>query len=506
MARPARAPVADRPADICMILEGSYPYARGGVSIWADSLIKSLPDMTFHLWCLVAQSKDITPFYDLPRNVVGKTDVVLFEEPADIPGKRPDAAFWEVIRALHMDRGNITQRSDLLWGKLQEVLPKQSGPLPARQLLLGPQAYELLLDMYRERDEPLSFIDYFYTYLFTHLPLLKLLVAPIPPARVYHAISTGYAGFLGCKARRLMNAPLLLTEHGIYTNERQVEISLADWIYSRRDRRIQVGRGSTTLKKIWIQMFEFLGKLTYEEVDHMTTLFTGNRDMEVRLGADPRKIEIIPNGVDLPLYMNVERKTDPRRPLVGLVGRVVPIKDIRTFIKACRVVADRLPEARFVVLGSTEQTPAYYQKCLEYRKLMNLEGKLEFTGNVKVSDYYGKLDVVALTSVSEALPLTVLEAMACGIPVVSTRVGACEELLYGRDDDDKAIGPCGVICTVGNHQEVGDAMVRLISDRGLWERYARAGRERVQRFYDLKRIEERYGNLYREWLERGGRR
>lgn len=238
----------------------------------------------------------------------------------------------------------------------------------------------------------------------------------------------------------------------------------------------------------------------------MTTLFGGNRDMEIRLGADPRKIEIIPNGVDLPLYMNIQRRTDPERPLIGLVGRVVPIKDIRTFIKACRVVADRLPQARFAVLGSTEQTPAYYQKCLEYRKLMNLDKVLEFTGNVNVAEYYGKLDVVALTSVSEALPLTVLEAMAAGIPVVSTRVGACEELLYGLDDDDKAIGPSGIIATVGNHQEVGDAMVRILTEKGLREKMSAAGRERTQKYYDLKQIEARYGRLYREWLQKGVQR
>jgi glycosyltransferase involved in cell wall biosynthesis len=227
--------------------------------------------------------------------------------------------------------------------------------------------------------------------------------------------------------------------------------------------------------------------------------------MEIRLGAAPGKIEIIPNGVDLPLYGSVRRQTDPEKPLVGLVGRVVPIKDIRTFIKACRVVADKLPKARFVVLGSTEQTPAYYQKCLEYRRLMNLDGRLEFTGNVKVDEWYGKLDVVALTSVSEALPLTVLEAMACGIPVVSTRVGACEELLYGRDDEDRAIGPSGVICTVGNHQEVGDAIARILTERGLSGKLAQAGQERVQKYYDLKKIEGRYGALYREWLEKGRR-
>jgi glycosyltransferase involved in cell wall biosynthesis len=492
-------------ADVCMILEGSYPYARGGVSIWADGLIRRLPELSFHLWCLVARREDLTPVYSLPPNVRGVTDVVLFEAPGEDPVHRPlPAGFWELVRELHRNRGDVAARADLLWGRLMRLLPPEAGPLPTRRLLLGPEAYRLLLDMYVERDEPLSFIDYFYTYLFTHLPLLKLMAAPVPPARLYHAISTGYAGLLGCKAKRLASAPLLLTEHGIYTNERQVEISLADWIYSRRERRIQVGRGSTTLKRIWSQMFDFLGRLTYQESDRITTLFGGNRDMEVRLGASPEKIEIIPNGVDLARFGALPRRTEPGQPRVGLVGRVVPIKDIRTFIKACRVVADRLPETRFLVLGSTEQTPAYYEKCLEYRKLMGLEGRLEFTGNVNVESHYPRLDVVVLTSVSEALPLTVLESMACGIPVVSTRVGACEELLLGRDEDDRAIGPCGVIATVGNHQEVGDAIVRILTEPGLAGRFAGAGRERARRHYDLATIERRYGGLYRRWLDAAG--
>ena len=237
-------------ADVCLILEGSYPYVHGGVSIWAHSLIKSMPDVKFHLWCLVARREDITQIYEPPPNVVGVTDVVLFEEPSDRGSRSLPAKFWDSVRALHSKDLTIEARAEELWGRLQEAFPPGK-PLPTRELLLGREAYQLLLDMYIERDEPLSFIDYFYTYLFTHLPLLKLLAEEVPPARLYHAISTGYAGFLGCRARRTIRAPLLLTEHGIYTNERQVEISLADWIYSRRDRRIQVGRGSTTLKKIW---------------------------------------------------------------------------------------------------------------------------------------------------------------------------------------------------------------------------------------------------------------
>jgi glycosyltransferase involved in cell wall biosynthesis len=502
MARAARKLNPSGPADVCMIFEGSYPYARGGVSIWADSLIRSLPHLRFHLWCLVAKRKDIELLYELPENVVGVTDVVLFEETPRVIERNAPAPFWSSVRDLHHKGEGVNARAHILWEKLFPAMPAWG--VASKRLLLSREAYQLLLDMYEERNEPLSFIDYFYTYLFTHLPLLKLMETEVPDARLYHAICTGYAGFLGCKAKRLKQAPLLLTEHGIYTNERLVEISLADWIYSRRERRIQVGRETTTLKRIWMNVFDFLGRLTYEEVDKMTTLFGGNKDMEIRLGAKEDKIEIIPNGVDLTRFKAQVRAPRTETPLVALIGRVVPIKDIRTFIKACRVAADAVPQAKFLVLGSTDQTPAYYEKCLEYRRLMGLEGKLEFTGNVDVMEWYPKLDVVCLTSVSEALPLTVLEAMASGIPVVSTRVGACEELLCGKDDRDRDLGDCGIVTTVGNHQEVGEGIVRILKDRELAARLGRVGQERVKRHYDLQDVEARYGRLYTTWL--GGSR
>jgi len=483
-----------------MIFEGSYPYTQGGVSVWAHDLIQSLPDLTFHLWCLVAKPEDLVLKFDLPENVVGKTDVVLFEEDLGSSRTHIPEDFWDAVTKLHNLSG-LSERSEVLWEEIGRLLPKSSS-IPVLQYLLHPRAYELLVEMYLKRNEPLSFLDYFYTYLFAHLPLMNLMGQKVPKARLYHAVSTGYAGFLGSKAKRMTGSPLILTEHGIYTNERLVEIILADWIYSRRDRKIQIGKSTTSLKQIWMNVFQFLGRLTYDQSDLITTLFKGNLDMQVRYGADPDKIEIIPNGVDLQKYARLERATNPDSPLVALIARVVPIKDVRTFIKACRVVADAVPNARFKVLGTTEQSPAYYQKCLEYRHLMQLEEKLEFTGNVDVADYYPEIDVSVLTSVSEALPLTVLESMACGIPVVTTRVGSCEELLFGKDDSDRKTGACGIIAEVGNHRQVGEAITRILLNSRLAEKMIVAGKERVKIYYDLTIVHEQYATLYREWLLR----
>lgn len=488
-------------ADVCLVLEGSYPYAPGGVSTWTHDLIRSLPDLTFHLWCLVARKSDIDSRYELHPNVTGTTNVVLFEEPKRARPSALTRPFWDSVKKFHQTPITSGRRGEILWTEIVQMLMKK-GSVPAHEMLLGESSYKVLLGLYNEKGIAHSFLDYYYTFLFTHMPMFKLLSGEVPNARLYHAISTGYAGFLGCMAKRRTGAPLLLTEHGIYTNERQVEISLADWIYSRRDRKIQVGRTGHSLKKIWISLFDFLSRLTYAESDRITTLFGGNRDMEVRFGADPSKIEIIPNGVDLEHYAKIPRTVDPKRPLVGLVGRVVPIKDIRTFIKACRVVADRVPEARFVVLGSYDQTPAYYEKCLEYRRLMNLDDRLTFTGNVKVDEYYSKLSVIVLTSISEALPLVVIEAMAVGIPQVTTRVGSCEELLYGHDEEDQKLGASGVVANVGDHQEVGEGIIKVLTRPKFVERCIQAGRKRVARYYDIRKVQERYAQLYRSWLGR----
>jgi glycosyltransferase involved in cell wall biosynthesis len=110
---------------------------------------------------------------------------------------------------------------------------------------------------------------------------------------------------------------------------------------------------------------------------------------------------------------------------------------------------------------------------------------------------------VALTSVSEGLPLTVLESMACGIPNVCTRVGACEDLLNGVEGEDAKLGISGLIAPVGDHRGIGRAIVRILERPELAEAMSQASRERVRRFYDLKVIVKRYRDLYDEWFAKG---
>src|SRR5262249_14811615 len=137
-------------------------------------------------------------------------------------------------------------------------------------------AWEFVLDRYRANATGTSFIDYFWTWRAVHAPVFQAMIAEIPPARVYHPISTGYAGLLGALAKHRTGCPLLLTEHGIYVRERTIDIGKADWIYEEPV-RLRVPRpGGNPLKEMWTKFFVSLGHVTYDAADLIITLFSGN--------------------------------------------------------------------------------------------------------------------------------------------------------------------------------------------------------------------------------------
>ena len=101
--------------------------------------------------------------------------------------------------------------------------------------------------------------------------LLKLLTEEIPEADIYHSLSTGYSGIIGSFAKYKLSKPFILTEHGIYTREREEEIIKSGWLKG-------------CFKDIWINYFYSLSKCAYDMANNVITLFERNKDIEVELG------------------------------------------------------------------------------------------------------------------------------------------------------------------------------------------------------------------------------
>ena len=171
-----------------------------------------------------------------------------------------------------------------------------------------------MITMGNRRNNPLyPFSDYYWAWKSSHDMLFSVLAAEAPEADIYHAVSTGFAGLAALTARFRQNKPFLLTEHGLYHKEREMEI-----------RKTSIVRGYQ--RDMWTKMYNKISLICYRKADHITALFEENRQKQLELGAPADRTEVIPNGIDVERF---SIKREPRPGFhVGLVGRVVPIKDI----------------------------------------------------------------------------------------------------------------------------------------------------------------------------------
>lgn len=478
---------------VCLIAEGSYPYVTGGVGKWAHDLIVSLPEIEFTVLALWPTDQPApAPRYPTAANVRElRTSYVL------TPHERgPHAAgdpFPKLEEFHHaIKRGNVCP--------FAKIDPR----IGLELLREEPAAWKLITKLYQDyAPDGTSFPDYFWTWQATHLPLLNVLTAPLCRADVVHCISTGYAGCLAALHKAQLGIPLLTTEHGLYTRERAQEIWDADWIPGEEEAHAR--RSANFFKDWWNRMFQSLEKITYGYSDAVVSLFEANRQYQIGRGAPETRTRVIPNGIDLALYENVRhnRRRSGKYHL-GLVGRVVPIKDIKTFLNACKIVADRLTPSQLEIsiIGPTDEDPVYAAQCAEMIRIFGLDSVVRLVGKTDPRPFYATLDVSVLTSLSEGQPMVVLESMACGIPVVSTDVGSCRELLEGRPGEDREIGAAGLITSIADPQDTARALLELREDPRRREAMGKAGRRRVEKYYRLEQVREAYLDLYRR-LTRG---
>jgi glycosyltransferase involved in cell wall biosynthesis len=217
------------------------------------------------------------------------------------------------------------------------------------------------------------------------------------------------------------------------------------------------------------------------------------RSLSERDGFARKRIEVIRNGVDLPRYeraievpaLRNRLGLDPNRRYVTTVARFHPVKDHGTLLRAFAEVARARPDVDLLLVGDGTLRPDLERLSTD----LGLGRRIRFLGvRDDVADILVASDVFALTSVSEAASITLLEAMASARPVVVTAVGGNPELV--RDGVD------GLLAPRGDAPAIAAALLRLLDDPTLAHTMGRAGVERVRTAYRLDQTIERYYQLY----------
>lgn len=465
---------------ICLIAEGSYPYITGGVSSWIHSLINGMPEHEFILYAISAEEKSRGIFvYDVPDNVVEIKEVFLdaYIREEAVAGKRLALTEQEQSALLSLLDGSNVNWEDFFSLLVRGRLPSVGDFLTSRDF------FDIVQKLCEQKYPQIPFTEMIWMIRSMILPLCLIVEEGMPEADLYHSVCTGYGGVAGALGKHLFAKPFVLTEHGIYTREREEEIIKASWIKGH-------------FKDIWIDYFHNLSKCAYSYADRVITLFGRNQDIQVELGCVPEKIAIIPNGVEVSEYMDLPGKAAAEEAAIriGALVRVVPIKDIKTLIQSFALVKEQVPNAHLIIMGPTNEDEEYFEECQQLVSSLQLED-VSFTGTVNAKEYLGGMDFLVLTSISEGQPLVILEGMACAKPFVTTDVGSCRELLYGRDDGYQE---AGIVVPVMHVAQIAQAMITLSQDEELRRRMGRNGQRRVCNLYTKTKFLEGYRKLYRE--------
>lgn len=206
------------------------------------------------------------------------------------------------------------------------------------------------------------------------------------------------------------------------------------------------------------------------------------------------KIRIIRNGINPSIFQTTESQSsleefgfEPGCNVVGMIARLHPVKDHRTLILSAPIVLRSMPDTQFLIIGDGPE----YHVLAELCRKVGLQSKVHFTGTRNnIEQLLAGIDIVAHCSHSEGLPLAVLEAMACGRPVVGTNVGGMNELVQH--------GITGYLVPPQNPEILANYLIHLLKNKTLCQEMGAAGRHRIETEFHLESMARRFEAMLTE--------
>lgn len=218
------------------------------------------------------------------------------------------------------------------------------------------------------------------------------------------------------------------------------------------------------------------------------------------------KIEVIPLGFELDRFLNILPKDDNSVLSVGIVGRLIPIKNHRLFLQAAAKVIKRGVSAnlRFKVIGDGQLR----QELEGFSRQLGIEAQVDFLGWRKdLVKVYSDLDAVVLTSINEGTPVSLIEAMASAKPVIATDVGGVKDLFFKAGDYNMQsqagikVYDNGILCESGNISGVAEALRLLLDNARLRKTMGENGRGFVRGRFSKERLIKDIELLYNNSLK-----
>lgn len=459
---------------ILLVTEGTYPYVVGGVSTWCDQLIRGLSEHQFALLSLIGPIPP-EPQFARPDNI---------EKLHAVP-------LWRARKGLRTPNYEERQKFDQALNQFSDFIDGNLVGLGQGLLELSRLGDEFDLWNLFERKAVWQMLAQKLTPHLLYRPrlaeiaqaanwlrsaLVPLLFIP-QKTDIVHTIVNGLAALPAWVASKVHGVPLVLTEHGVYLRERYLAFSEE--------------RESPVVKYLRVSLYQALARLVYLHADKVLSVSEFNRSWQKEFGANPGKTQVIYNGVDPRLFPPLAERAQPT-PTVVWIGRIDPLKDLETLIYAFKRVQAQLPEAQLKLYGPVPKgNESYFMSLAGLIESLGLDTQVSFEGPVNPASLaYQQADVVALSSVSEGFPYTLIEAMMSARAVVASQVGGVAEV----------VGDAGLLVPAQQAEQFADALIMLLTQPELRQDYAQRGRRRALSYFTLEKLLTAYNKVYQNLL------
>jgi len=469
--------------DVALLAEGTYPFHPGGVSVWCDQLVRGLTPHRFSIHAITA-GHERKLAWELPDNVDVLHSIPLWSPASRSKQSAGDsaeirAAFAQLAMSMVEPGGGasfVDALHQLFSLSQQTSLVGSLGTKESLAVLLdamrlaGPGHRSS--DVTSKRDPAAVTVGDGRVALDMIEHQLRPLFAPPPEADLCHASSNGLSILLALAAHWSRKTPLLLSEHGIYLRERYLAYG--------------AGSFSGAVRSIMMRFFTRLTWAGYQIASIIAPGSEYNRQWLVANGAAPGRIHPVYNGVDAANF--VTSASEPTVPTLVWLGRIDPLKDVETLLRSFALVRETLPATRLRIFGTASpENQSYFERCMCLRDSLGLNDTATFEGRAEsVVDAYHSGHVVLLTSISEGLPYTLIEAMAAGMPTVATDVGGVREVT----------GDAGLIVPPRDPQQMAAACIRLLTDQCLRQTIGREAKDRALSMFTLEKSLTLFRDLY----------
>ena len=246
-----------------------------------------------------------------------------------------------------------------------------------------------------------------------------------------------------------------------------------------------------TSENIKVRMYEWIDRRIMNSADKIICVSDALKKQNIRMGVRSNCLVMIPNGIDIDDYTLRVRPLEKKRIEIGVVGRLSPEKGHKILVQAIKILIQGFPNIRILFAGE-----GICEKELRVDvELAGLEKNFMFSGFQKdIKSFYRSIDFLIIPSLSEGLPLTLLEAMAMGVPIIASRVGDIPKVI----DHEKN----GILVDPARPDVLAEAMAGLIIDIKRQKEITAAARKTVENDYTSKQMCETYADLYQKLLKR----